>query len=114
MGRHWNKWISPLSSGNLNMPEKVRRTLGWKNDDVVLMEMLDDDGVKELRVRKCKEVDVLDVEMWFDDYIAQVEMGEVFVINHGDDKVLFMPPEFFTHGVELNSEWQKKLNEFLN
>ena len=67
MGKHWNKWISPLSSGNLNMPEKVRRTLGWKNDDVVLMEMLDDDGVKELRVRKCKEVDVLDVEMWFDD-----------------------------------------------
>tara|TARA_Y100000589_G_scaffold177266_1_gene168043 strand:- start:148 stop:492 length:345 start_codon:yes stop_codon:yes gene_type:complete len=113
MSKHWNKWISPLYAGALHMPEKVRESLGWGDDDIVLMEMVEGEDGKELRVSKCKEVDVLDVEMWFEDYVAKVEMGEVFVIKHGVDRVLFMPPEFFSNGVELNNEWQKKLDRLL-
>jgi len=114
MSKHWHKWISPLYAGALHIPDKVKESLAWGDDDIVLMEMVDGEDGKELRVSKCKEVDVLDVEMWFEDYVAKVEMGDVFVIKHGKDRVLFMPSEYFAHGVKLDSEWQQKLDEFLD
>jgi len=106
------RWVQPLYAGALSIPEKVRGALGWSEDDVVLVETADTEDGKELRVRRCKEVDVLDVEMWFEDYFTKVELGEVFVIRHGDDRVLFMPTDCFEHGVELRKEPVSESNSF--
>ena len=108
------RWVQPLYAGALAIPDKVRRALGWEEEDVVLIETDETDDGKELRVRRCKEVDVLDVEMWFDEYFTKVELGEVFVIKHGSDRVLFMPTDCFEHGVELLKEPLKDKKNLLD